>query len=385
MSLPVPREVLDRARHDLEQGRFRQALAVCRQILSGLPHDPEVSSLAGAAFLGVGRAFQALQVVAPACALNPGRTDLQALLASCLLAGGKFELARESAERGLRFAPDDARLVGAVNEADARIVERERLVSSAPRALLSNEQRFALQRDFRSGYRAVPVIINSRDRRSCLERLVAWLRSAGYLNIAILDNRSTYPPLLDYLHGIGGEAMVFRAPRNFGPRALWSSGLIDLVSDVPFIYTDPDVLPVEECPADAALKLFELLGAHPAATKAGLGIRVDDLPDAYAQKSAVQAWEANFWRRPLPGNCYDAAVDTTFALYRPGSWHQLQAVRAAPPYLVRHLPWYEDSSAPSPEERYYAEHARAEMSSWGGKAVSDMYPAHAGRAPDDGA
>jgi hypothetical protein len=126
--------------------------------------------------------------------------------------------------------------------------------------------------------------------------------------------------------------------------------------------------------------LFELLAAHPRATKAGLGIRIDDIPDAYEHKSAVQAWEAKFWLRPLPGSCYDAAVDTTFALYRPGSWHQLQAVRSGSPYMVRHLPWYADSSAPSPEDRYYADHARSETSSWGGKAVSDMY---ASRGPDD--
>jgi len=381
----VTHDALDRAQRCLARGSFRQVLALCRPILSGLPHDPEACSLVASAYLGLGRAFQALSALAPVCELNPERADLQALLASCFLAGGRFELARRSAECALRLAPDDAKLADAVRQADARIAELEHLVASASRPLLTESERRALRRDFRSGFRAVPVIINSRDRRSCLEQLVSWLQSAGYANIAILDNQSTYPPLLDYLQAIENEVAVFRSPRNLGPRALWSSGLAGLVSDVPFVYTDPDVLPVEECPPDVVLALSELLGMHREATKAGLGIRIDDLPDRYQHKSAVQAWEANFWKRPLPGNCYDAAVDTTFALYRPGSWHQLRAVRSGPPYLVRHLPWYADGSTPTPEERYYADHARSEMSSWGGEAISSMYSGEASRGRVEGA
>ena len=354
-----------------------------RPLLGGSPLDPDACSVAGAALLGLGRAFQALRVVAPACAASPERAELQRLEILCLLAGGRFELARRSAQRALRLDPEDAGLLGVATEADARIAELRSLLAAAPRSLLSAEQRAALGQDLRSNHRLVPIVINSRDRRGCLEQLVAWLRSAGYANIAIVDNQSTYPPLLEYLRGVEQDVLVMRLPRNLGPRALWSSGLIGLLSEVPFVYTDPDVLPVEECPPDAVVRLSELLDAHPQVTKAGLGIRIDDLPDAYAHKAAVRAWEANFWRRPLAGDCYDAAVDTTFALYRPGSWHQLRAVRAGSPYLVRHLPWYADSSRPTPEDRFYAEHATADMSSWSGTAVFDMYGDQRARDADD--
>lgn len=352
-------------------------------MLGGSPLEPDVCSLVGTALLGLGRAFQALRVLAPAGAANPERADLQRLKIRCLLAGGRFELARRSAERALCFAPDEADLLGIVTEADARIAELSSLVDSAPRLLLTADQRAALGRDFRSSYRLAPIIVNSRDRCSGLEQLIVWLRRAGYQNIAILDNQSTYPPLLEYLRRVENDVLVFRLPRNLGPRALWSSGLIGLLSEVPFVYTDPDVVPIEECPQDAVVRLSELLDAHPQVTKAGLGIKIDDLPDTYAHKPAVRAWEANFWRRPLSGNCYDAQVDTTFALYRPGSWHQLRAVRAGSPYLARHLPWYADSSRPTPEDRYYAEHATADMTSWGGSAVFDMYGGQQARDMDD--
>jgi tetratricopeptide (TPR) repeat protein len=378
MSLASTHKELQEARRRLDKGSFKQVLALCRPILSGVPHEPEVCSLVGAALLGLGRAFQALSVIAPACEMNPERADLQLLRISCLLAGGKFHLARRSAERALQFAPDNADLIAVIRGADARIVELDGLIASVPRLLLTKPQRAALQQDFRSNYRLVPIIINSRDRHSCLEQLIGWLRSAGYTNLAILDNHSTYPPLLEYLLGLGDDVIVYRSRRNLGPRALWSSGLIGLVCDVPFIYTDPDVIPVEGCPSDAVLMLSDLLETHRHATKAGLGITIDDIPDTYEQKSAVQAWEARFWQRPLRGNCYDAMVDTTFALYRPGSWHQLQAVRAGSPYLVRHLPWYADSSGPTPEDRYYADHAFADMSTWSGEEISNMYGVHQG-------
>jgi len=341
-----------------------------------MPNEPDAAWLVGVALLGRGRAFQALSAIAPALESNPDRADLQSLRILCALEGGRLHLARRSAEQALRRAPGNADIAEALRQADARIAELNDLIGSTSRPLLTEAQREPLQRDFRSNYRLVPIIINSRDRVSCLERLIAWLRTAGYTNLAILDNHSTYPPLLDYLSGLGGEIVVLRSARNFGPRALWSSGLISLLSDVPFVYTDPDIVPVEDCPHDAVAMLSDLLDAHGRATKAGLGIKIDDIPETYEGKAKVRAWESQFWQRPLAGNCYDAPIDTTFALYRPGSWHQLQAVRAGAPYLVRHLPWYADSSQPTAEDRYYTEHAVSDMSSWSGRAISDMYQAH---------
>jgi hypothetical protein len=366
-------EQLGDARRHLERGEFKEVLALCRPLMSGMPLEPEICSLIGAALLGLGRALQALRVIAPAGDANPERADLGLLRISCLLAGGKFDLAARSAERALLSDPGNPRLHALWEEASALHAELDALIGCARRPLLTQAQRSALQADLPSSYRTVPIIINSRDRRACLEQLVVWLRSAGYTNLAILDNESTYPPLLEYLQSLGDEIIIYRLPRNHGPRALWSSGLISVLGDVPFVYTDPDIVPVEDCPADAVLTLWQLLDRHRLATKAGMGIRIDDIPDSYEHKSAVQSWEGQFWRKPLAGNCYDAPVDTTFALYRPGSWHDLLAVRAGPPYLVRHLPWYADSACPTPEDRYYADHAQVRMSSWGGPGIFGMY------------
>ena len=53
-------------------------------------------------------------------------------------------------------------------------------------------------------YRDVAVIINRFNRVSSLRRLVKWLLDAGQKNVIIIDNASTYAPLLEYLGANGG-------------------------------------------------------------------------------------------------------------------------------------------------------------------------------------
>lgn len=53
-----------------------------------------------------------------------------------------------------------------------------------------------------TNWRYVPIFINSRDRLGVLKKLIDWLLDAGYRNLIILDNNSTYPPLLEYYNNI---------------------------------------------------------------------------------------------------------------------------------------------------------------------------------------
>ena len=47
-------------------------------------------------------------------------------------------------------------------------------------------------------YKEIPIIINNFNRLDTLQKLIASLEIRGYRNIYIIDNLSTYPPLLDY-------------------------------------------------------------------------------------------------------------------------------------------------------------------------------------------
>lgn len=222
----------------------------------------------------------------------------------------------------------------------------------------------------------VPVFIVSRDQVTWLRMLVGWLERHGTAEIVIVDNASTYPPLLEYLETTAHQ--VVRLDDNLGPQAPWASGSVErLAAGRPYIVTDPDIVPTEECPADAIATLLRVLARHPAHVKAGLGLRIDDLPDRYEMADRVRAYEVRHWRKAFGRRprLFQAPVDTTFALYRPltaGFAFALgPAIRTGAPYLARHMPWYADSAHPTDEERYYRAHASSGMSHWNLAADDD--------------
>ena len=197
-----------------------------------------------------------------------------------------------------------------------------------------------------------------------LAALVIWLEAAGCERVLLLDNASSFEPLLDYYRESPHE--VVRLPENLGARALWLAGL---VPNTWFVYTDPDIVPIEACPLDLVDYLYELLFRFPDAPKAGVGLYLDDVPESNAKLLAHERrlLEPNHphWGGPLPGATatfspvYDSWVDTTLALYRPGSEWFLRSLRTGWPYQARHLSasWYYPDD-PSDEDRYYLGHAK---------------------------
>jgi hypothetical protein len=202
---------------------------------------------------------------------------------------------------------------------------------------------------------SIPIVINSFNRPTPLAALVEALHRRHYRNLYIIDNGSTYESLFDYYRG--QNLRVYFLDRNVGAFALWRTPIEQDFVHGFYAYTDSDVVPVEECPDDFMGFFQSLLAQHPAWDKVGFGLKTDDLPDCFAQKQQVVSHEIPFWRHPVGDNVYLAAIDTTFALYRPGArgGTLLRAARTGGRYVARHLPWYANSSQPSPEERYYLE------------------------------
>lgn len=217
--------------------------------------------------------------------------------------------------------------------------------------------------------RQYPILINCRDRVADLRRLVEWLERAGQHRILFIDNDSTYPPLLDFYRRSPYE--VVRLGHNLGHMAPWTSGLAALIArGEPYVVTDPDVVPSEECPLDALTHFHSILERYPAAPKVGFGLKVDDLPDHYEHKDRVHRWESQFWQDLAEPGVYRAKLDTTFALYRPSARPGIDgALRTGPPYVARHMPWYEDSQSLSEETRYYRSRAAPGVTTWSGKEL----------------
>jgi hypothetical protein len=239
------------------------------------------------------------------------------------------------------------------------------LLSFAKTAYFFIRQSYILARQLFFGrkvrdYRMIPIVINNFNRLTFLKMLVEALERRGYTNIYIIDNASTYPPLLDYYAGT--PYTVFRLKENTGYLALWKTGIYKQFRNRFFVYTDSDVVPVDECPDDFMARFLDLMHRYPRASKVGFSLKIDDLPDTFSKKEQVVLHESQFWMRPLEKDVYRAAIDTTFALYRPNvkgkAYFHDFTIRTGGALTAHHLPWYNDDANLSEEERYYIEHTK---------------------------
>lgn len=189
----------------------------------------------------------------------------------------------------------------------------------------------------------------SHNRLTCLQKLCNDLVLRGCEPV-IIDNASTYAPLQQWL--IECPFPVHHVP-NTGSRSPWKH---NIVKGEQYIVTDHD-LNISDVPLDMVEKMQEVLEESKSSVKVGLSLKIDDLPDnPYA--NAAKEHEKRFWVTPMLGH-YSAPIDTTLALY---SAERLattsaegfyNAIRLAPPYSARHLPWYNTPDNLTEEERFY--------------------------------
>jgi hypothetical protein len=213
----------------------------------------------------------------------------------------------------------------------------------------------------------IPIYItnfNNLDRG--FRQLVSWLQASN-CDITVIDNASTWPPLMDWYND-HLEVRFRDAHENLGPYAFWELGLHKQQRER-FIVTDPDLRPTELCPSalltiDRMEKVMDTFQVG----KVGVSLSLDNIPEYYKFGQQVRDWESQFWTRPTEdGLAYHADIDTTFCLYEPGSECHPQnphRLRLAPPYTFEHVPWYEDSSKPHPERDYYLAHIDRKWTDW---------------------
>lgn len=211
----------------------------------------------------------------------------------------------------------------------------------------------------------IPILIVSMNRLECLKQQINWLEAAGYENITIIDNGSTYEPLLAFYPSCG-HGVIF-TPKRISPREVFQlPEFPEIVRGLPFVLTDPDIIPVEDCPPDAIQHFYRILERNSELCKVGFGLKIDDLPLCFAHRERVQLWEGRFWEELLSEDVFRAPIDTTFALYRQDQkFHNgWPAARTGGRYVARHTPWYINSSDLSAEESFYRATMDLGINSW---------------------
>lgn len=229
---------------------------------------------------------------------------------------------------------------------------------SAPRRISSLKASLATE---------IPVYIPAFNNPTYTSMMVEQLQAWNLRNITVIDNGSTYAPMVRLLESFESTCKVVWLGQNGGPHFLFSDPHSFASLPELFCVTDPDLLFCSEMPQDFLLTLTELTHIHKVG-KAGLALSLEDAA-AYKQdfyqitgeNYRIWEWEARFWTKPaghtLQGDpVFRADVDTTFALYNkryfmPERFYD--AVRVAGRYACRHLPWYKQSFMPVDEEEFY--------------------------------
>lgn len=220
---------------------------------------------------------------------------------------------------------------------------------------------------------SIPIFIISYNRLDVLKKCIARFENDGYKNIIILDNASTNIFLVDYLKTV--KHKVYFLKKNYGHHALWKCGLFDTVINKNYyVLTDPDILPIEKCPANYVEHFYRILQRYPHKVKVGFSLKIDDLPESYPYKYDMIRFESFYWEKRLNDKdvLYDAPLDTTFSLYRPGYIEKrnfLQGIRTGYPYMARHLGWYVDIDNFSAEDSSYYRTANTVSTSMNHEAI----------------
>jgi len=216
--------------------------------------------------------------------------------------------------------------------------------------------------------KSLPIIITSFNQLEFLKKLIDFLTSRNFTNIIIIDNNSSYPPLLKYFDEIENTVKIHRLKKNYGHLVFWKRyDLFVKYGMGYYVVTDPDVVPLDTCPEDFLVKFQSILTKNNDRMKVGFGLKIDDIPFNNPNREKVIQWESKFWKIKKEEGVFDADVDTTFALYKP-YYHRKNkkfktALRTDFPYVARHGGWYFDFDNLTEEQIYYIQTAN-DSSSW---------------------
>jgi hypothetical protein len=199
-----------------------------------------------------------------------------------------------------------------------------------------------------------------------LGELTKWLLLHGMPtdHIWLIDNGSTFPPMMDLLEMAQNQGMHVVMQTNQGARALFKpGGVIEkaIGRDRSFFISDPDVVPTVTCYERLLQHLVRCMARYGQFNKIGLGLEIEDIPDHFPFKSQVVQHERSFWGPKANIHLVPAAVATTFCLVRSLNHCDAQGyakgcARTRRPNLGIHTSWYLDPSHLPQDETYYYDH-----------------------------
>lgn len=182
----------------------------------------------------------------------------------------------------------------------------------------------------------IPVVINNRDLLTWPKAMLNKISTyEGVGEIIIVDNGSTYPPLLEWYET--NPCKIYRET-NLGHAAPWICGAVkDLKSDV-YVVTDSD-MGLDNTPSDTLLYLLDKMDSLNL-DKIGLGLDWEIVPEDAFYYQRLNLYERDRWKNSRVENdvYLDVPIDTTFAMYKKDGYF-IGGASTTFPYVARHYPW----------------------------------------------
>lgn len=218
---------------------------------------------------------------------------------------------------------------------------------------------------------SIPIIIINFNQLYYLKQLIDFLIDRGFENIVIIDNHSTYSPLLEYYKKIDSKVTIEYMNVNLGHMVFFESEYLQRkYAKGYYVVTDADIIPNEKLPINFMSIMINYLDKYyRAINKVGFALKIDDIPNHFPLKEKVLNWERRHWKLELSKDVYKAETDTTFALYKPmyprlfGNIIFLKGIRLAGVFTCRHGGWYKNPHNLSDEDKFYQQTASS-SSSW---------------------
>lgn len=184
----------------------------------------------------------------------------------------------------------------------------------------------------------IPVILNNRNLLTYPKKMLEFLIDFEDIgDIIIVDNDSTYEPLLEWYKTNPCE--IIRTSNN-GHLSPWIINLPNKLSNDFYVVTDSD-LDLSITPKDALLFLKNKMLQYPKYCKIGLSLSNWQVPQTSPYHNFLKHWAQSNWSLSSvkDGLLLNQQIDTTFALYHKSRDYRGYNCATYTPYSVNHIPW----------------------------------------------
>ena len=199
-----------------------------------------------------------------------------------------------------------------------------------------------------------PIYLTNMNRLTTTKNMVEKLFELNSkANITIIDNSSTYSPLLDWYEKVQNDINIIKHKTNLGPWTFFRSGYWKKCKENFYCYSDADLELNPNMPYNWQEIMFEYHKKYEA--KASLVLRLDDIPRNHLYDK-INKHQSNSWNKTDEKNIYTGITDMTFSFDAKNCGYRYKSVRLGGNFACRHIPWYLDPNNISEEEKYYLSH-----------------------------